>query len=80
MGLVLTTEGRQMIDEDALVGMAATYCARRGMSDDVGARFGEWLANTYEGQEWEELGSWQQEWELFCAETDVSVFDGLALV
>ena len=68
-----------MIDEEMLMGMAATYCAKNGMADSVGVSFGEWLVNTYEGQEWQDLGTWQQEWELFCAEADVSVFDGLPL-
>ena len=68
-----------MIDEEMLIGMAATYCARNGLADSVGVRFGEWLVNTYEGQEWQDLGSWREEWELFCAKTDVSVFDGLPL-
>lgn len=65
-----------MIDEEMLLGMAATYVARRGLSDEIGRTFGEWLCNTYEGQEWEDLGSWAQEWELFALSEDRSVFDG----
>ena len=65
-----------MIDEDMLAGMAATWCAKRGMSDSVGASFGAWLVETYEGSEWEDLGPWQDEWETYCIHADVSVFDG----
>lgn len=65
-----------MIDEDMLLGMAATYAARRGLSEAVGRAFGEWLCNTYEGQEWGDLGSWAEEWEMWCLSEDRSVFDG----
>lgn len=66
-----------MIDEEMLLGMAATYVARRGLSDEVGRAFGEWLCGEYEEAEgWEDLSPWATEWEAFCLSEDRSVFDG----
>lgn len=66
-----------MIDEEMLLGMAATYVARRGLSDEVGRAFGEWLCGKYEEAEgWGDLGSWAQEWRAWCASEDRSEDSG----
>ena len=66
-----------MIDEEMLLGMAATWCARKGMPEDVGRAFGEWMCGEYEEAEgWEELSPWQEEWEAFTVADDRCVFTG----
>ena len=66
-----------MIDEEMLLGMAATYVARRGLSDEVGRAFGEWMCGEYEEAEgWEDLSPWATEWEAFCLSEDRSQATG----